>query len=197
MKRNAIIAAGLAALFTVSPPALAAGTLQKIESLTANVTLEGGKATVKFTVSGEASDSDNCGYWVDYGDGTSPDTRIISQKDGLFPRYHEHTFTKAGGYSVRVKGQRVKTTLGCVGEATAFVTVVDAAPAAKGGAAKGTAAAPAASAPACPSGWDLVKGSHNAKTGAYICSVKAPEKKLECPVGTRYFSEGARIGCRK
>lgn len=178
--------------------AQAAGVITKIEPGMTSAALDNGKAVVKFTVTGTADDSDNCGLWVDYGDCSNPDTRIVSQKEGLFPRTFEHAFTKPGGYSVKAKGQRVKTTLGCVGDASTFVTVT--APAAAAGAAKTAAAgkaAPAApAAPSCPDGWQLVANSSN-KAGEFSCSAKPPAAKMACGPGLAYFEKGSVIGCRK
>ena len=175
--------------------AQAAGVITKIEPSATSAALDAGKAVVKFTVTGTAEDSDNCGLWVDYGDGSNPDTRIVSQKDGLFPRTFEHAFTKPGGYSVKAKGQRVKTTLGCVGDAGTFVTVT--APAATPGAAKSAAAGKAApAAPSCPDGWQLVANSSN-KAGEFSCSAKPPAAKMDCGPGLAYFEKGGVIGCRK
>lgn len=194
MNKQVIVAALAVYCVFATGSLLAAGRVAKIEPSASNVMLEGGKATVKFTVSGEAEESDNCGYWVEYGDGQSPDTRVISQREGLFPRSHERTFTQPGTYAVKARGQRVRTTLGCLGEAAATITV-SAPPAA--GKATAPAAKAAAVAPTCPEGWQLVKGSHNPNTGAFSCSVKLPEKKLACGPGLKYFEKGAVVGCRK
>jgi hypothetical protein len=179
---------------SLAATAWAAGNITKIEASTTNAVLQGGKAVVKFTVSGSADESDNCGIWIDYGDGDSPDTRIISKSDGLFPRTFEHAFNKAGGFSVKAKGQRVKTTFGCNGEASAFVTVAAAAAGDK------KAAAPAkavAAAPACPEGWQLVAKSYDAKSGEFACSPKPPASKMACGAGLAYYDKGGTIGCRK
>ena len=181
--------------------AFAAARIEKVEPSSPSVNLEGGKAVVKFTIGGTADGNDNCGFWVDYGDGGSPDTRILSKSDGLFPRTLEHTFSKAGSFTVQVKGQRVKTTLGCNGEASAVVNVVAPAAASKAGkaeAAKGAAAQQAAvAAPACPEGWQLQEKSVDKRTGAFACAPKMPEKKLECGPGLSYYQSASAVGCRK
>jgi hypothetical protein len=183
-----LFALGLAA------PVWAAGTITKIEASPTNAVLQGGKAVVKFTVSGSAEESDNCGIWIDYGDGSGPDTRTISKSDGFFPRTFEHAFNKTGGFSVKAKGQRVKQTFGCNGEASAFVTVTAAAAGDK------KAAAPAkavAAAPACPEGWQLVPKSYSAKSGEFACSAKPPASKIDCGPGLVYYDKSGTIGCRK
>ncbi|MBI4293721.1 MAG: hypothetical protein HY661_19765 [Betaproteobacteria bacterium] len=182
-----------AVLMGCAAQAWAAGDITKIEPSATSVTLEGGKAVVKFTVSGSAEDTDSCGIWIDYGDGDSPDTRVISKSEGLFPRTFEHTFKKPGGFSVKARGQRVKQTFGCNGEVSAFVTVT--APAA---AVKKSAAAPKpVAAPTCPDGWQLVASSVNKKTGEFACGPKAPATKIDCGAGLAYYAKGSTIGCRK
>lgn len=184
--RIRILAAALMAL-----PALgiAAGKVTQISPSAQNVALKGGKAMVKFTVSGEAAAGDDCGYFVEYGDGLAGDSRIVNDKEGRFPRSHERTFTKPGNYVVRAKGQRVKTTFGCDGDVTTLVVV------AAGAAAPEKSAA--AAAPNCPSGWELDARSVHAATGAYDCTAKPPAKKLACAPGLKYYEKAGTIGCRK
>ncbi len=178
----AIVAMALPAL------ALAAGKVTQITPSSQNVTLQGGQATVKFTVSGEAAAGDSCGYFVEYSDGAAGDSRVAGDKEGRFPRAHERTFTKAGSYVVRAKGQRVKTTFGCDGDVTTLVVV---------GAGTAAPAKRAAAEPACPSGWALDERSVNAATGAYDCTAKSPAKKLDCGPGLNYYEKAGIIGCRK
>lgn len=193
--------AAVAALMgmSVAGGAIAAAKIEKIEAPSPTVTMEGGKATVKFTLSGSSDDRDNCGFWVDYGDGQNPDTRILSKSDGLLPRVMEHSFNKSGSFTVKVKGQRVKMALGCNGEASAVINVVapaGAAAAAKGApAAKAVAAAPAAA--SCPDGWMVQAKSVDKKTGAFACGPKMPEKKMECGAGLAYYESAGAVGCRK
>jgi hypothetical protein len=176
----------------------AAGTVTRIEPSTASAVLVNGKVTVKFTVSGTADESDNCGLHINYGDGDNPDTRIVSQKEGLFPRTFEHTFSKPGGFSVKAFGQRVRQTFGCVGSADTFVTIL-APEAGKGApAAKSAASAKAApAAPACPDGWQVTANSFNRNTGEFSCSAKPPAAKMACGPGLAYYEKGSVIGCRK
>jgi hypothetical protein len=179
-----------AASLALPGTALAGGNITKIEPNSAQAVLVNGKATVRFTVSGSAEESDSCGLWVNYGDGDSPDTRIVSKSDGLFPRTFEHTFTKPGGFSVKAKGQRVKQTFGCSGEVETFIQVAAAAPAAG-------ASSAAAAVPACPDGWQLAPKSYNKSTGAFACSAKPPAAKLACGAGLAYYEKDGLIGCRK
>ena len=178
----------------VAAPAHAVGTITKIEPSTASAVLEGGKVTVKFTVTGTAEASDSCGIVVNYGDGDSPDTRVISKSDGLFPRVFEHTFNKPGGFSVQAKGERVKTTFGCAGGADTFVTVTAPASAPAAGSRRGAAAQAAA---ACPDGWQVAANSVNRRTGEFACSPKPPAARMECGPGMAYYDKAGMIGCRK
>ncbi|MBM3346950.1 MAG: hypothetical protein FJY55_10735 [Betaproteobacteria bacterium] len=175
--------------------AMATAKIEKIEPASPSVTLEGGKATVKFTIGGSSDDKDNCGFWVDYADGDSPDTRVLNRSEGLLPRVMEHTFTKPGTYTVKVKGQRVKTTLGCNGEASGVVNIVVPGGAKAAPAAKAATATPLA--PNCPDGWQLQAKSVDKKTGAFACASKLPENKLECGPGLTYYQTATALGCRK
>lgn len=195
MRNKKLVLFAAAALgFAALPEAVAFNKITKVEPSATRATLEGGKANVKFTVSGEAEESDICGIYVEYGDGLAPDTRVVSKKDGLFPRVFEHTFTREGQYTVRVKGERVKTTFGCSGEASTTVTIVG--PAATTGKAAKSGKEAAAAAPSCPGGWELVSRSFNQSTGAFSCSPKKPNP-ISCGPGLAYFEKGGVIGCRR
>ncbi|MFM9967046.1 MAG: hypothetical protein ACKVQK_01395 [Burkholderiales bacterium] len=179
----------------------AAGNVTGIEPSVATAVLQNGKATIKFTVSGTADEGDNCGLYIEYGDGDSPDTRIINQKEGMFPRTFEHNFTKPGTFSVKAIGQRVRQTFGCNGKAATSVTITAAAAApvvdakADAKAAAGAKGAPAV--PACPDGWQLVANSVNKNTGEFSCGVKPPASKMACGPGLVYFEKGNVLGCRR
>lgn len=192
MDTRAAAAVALILGCSLATGAMATARIEKIEPASPSVTLEGGKATVRFTISGSSDDKDNCGFWVEYGDGDSPDTRILNRADGLLPRVMEHTFSKPGTFTVKVKGQRVKTTLGCNGEASAVVNIV-----APVGAKAAKAAAAGPMAPICPDGWQLQARSVDKKSGAFTCGPKMPEKKLECGPGLTYYQTATAVGCRK
>ena len=165
-----------------------AADISMIEPSAANVALDGGKAVVRFAVSGTAASNDRCGYLVEYGDGMAGDSRIIDNENGRFTRPHERTFTSPGTYTVRASGRNVKTTGGCNGAASATVTVVAAAAPAR---ARRTAAVPA-----CPEGWTLNESSVNRRTGAFSCAPK-PAGQLVCGDGLRYYERNGMIGCRE
>lgn len=201
-KKTFILFAAASLGFAVLPAAWGFTKITGIEPGAPSATLDGGRVNVKFTVSGEAEESDTCGIYVSYGDGLAPDTRIVSKKDGMFPRVFEHSFTRPGQYTVTVKGERVKTTFGCSGEASTTVNIVApaaAAAAAAGKAAQGAKAAKSAAvaAPTCPEAWELVSRSVNKSTGAFSCTPKKPAKPINCGPGLAYFAQGGVIGCRK
>jgi len=227
MTRFAPAAIALALGCAFSTGALATARFEKIVPASPTVTLQGGGVAVKFTVTGSSSSDDNCGFLVNYGDGDSPDLRILNRTEGLLPRTIEHTFRRAGTYSVRIRGERIKFTLGCSGEVSTTINVVasgaaakssepaakGAAPAAKSIAPAAKAAAPAAKstapaakgparsavavAPTCPAGWMLQANSVDKTTGAYACGPKMPKKKAVCRAGLAYYETAAAVGCRK
>jgi hypothetical protein len=184
MNRSAILA--FAACAFVLAPAASANTIQQITPHADRVALSDGKAAVKFRVSGQGSETD-CGISIEYGDQGSPDTRIVGRRDGMLPREFDHTFTRAGQYTVTVKGRRMKTTFGCAGEASTVVTVVEAS--------EGRRRGPVADA-ACPAGWGLREGSLDRRTGAFTCVPSYPEQRIDCGPGLRYFERDGTIGCR-
>lgn len=163
-----------------------ADTITRIAPEADRVALVNGQATVRFMVSGQSTGGD-CGVWVDYGDQGSPDTRIISRRDGMLPREFTHTFGRPGQYTVTATGRNVKTTMGCEGAASTVITVVDAAGERRRG--------PVAEA-ACPAGWALRDGSFDQRTGAFTCVPAYPEQRMDCGRGLRYFERDGMIGCR-
>lgn len=169
-----------------APAAWAANSVTQIAPSANRVMLVNGKATVKFMVSGQATDPGDCGVWVNYGDQDSPDTRVIGRSEGMYPREFVHTFTRAGQFNVTAKGERVKQTFGCGGEASTVVTVVEAGQGRRRG----------ATAASCPAGWQLSEGSFNRETGAFTCAPSYPSEPMQCPPGLRYFERDNLIGCR-
>lgn len=162
-----------------------AADISAIEPGSVNVALDGGKAVVRFTVSGTAAATDRCGYFVEYGDGMAGDSRVIDNANGRFSRQHERNFSAPGTYTIRASGRHVKTTPGCEGSASATVTVLAAAPARQ-----------AQAAPSCPEGWMLNEKSVNWRTGAFSCAPK-PAGQLVCGDGLRYYERDGMIGCRQ
>ena len=189
MNSNTLVRLVAGALLAGGAGAALAADISMIEPSAANVTLDGGKAVVRFAVSGKAASNDHCGYFVEYGDGAAGDSRIIDNENGGFSRPHERIFTRPGTYTVKASGKRVKTTGACNGAASATVTVVAAA-------ALPARAGRTAAAPACPEGWVLNENSVNWRTGAFSCAPK-PAGQLVCGDGLRYYERDGLIGCRQ
>ena len=176
-----------AALLAGGAGAAFAADITMVQASAANVTLEGGKALVRFTVNGRASSGDHCGYFVEYGDGAAGDSRIIEKENGGFNRPHERTFSQPGTYTVKASGKKVKTTGPCNGAASVTVTVLAAVASAK--------SVRTVAAPVCPEGWMLNEKSVNWRTGAFSCAPK-PAGELVCGDGLRYYQRDGIIGCR-
>lgn len=190
MNRRILVRLVAGALAAGGIGAALAADITMIEPSAATVALDGGKAVVRFSVSGSAASNDRCGYFVEYGDGAAGDSRILEKENGRFSRPHERSFTRPGTYTIQASGKRVKTTSGCNGAASTTVTVVAAA-----------APAPArqgrrAAAPVCPEGWQLNERSVNRQTGAFNCTAK-PTSQLACGDGLRYYERDGIIGCRE
>jgi hypothetical protein len=153
-----------------------------------------GKATIRFTVDGDAPENSNCGMIIDYSGIDASDNRKINRNDGLLPNVVERVFTRAGAYDVKARGGRVAGTLACSG--TAMVQIVATEPAT-------SAAVPpsaAMSASACYRGWRFSQSRADRKSGAFTCKprrsdMQAPEDRIECPANLTYFENGATYGC--
>lgn len=184
MKRSTL-SAFTACAIAFAPAVFAGGTITAIAPGADQVTLKDGKATVRFMVSGQGDDSGDCGMHVNYGDGDSPDTRTIGRQGGSFPREFVHTFTRAGQFAVNARGERVKQTFGCSGDASTTVNIVEE-----------SRGRWRASAQSCPAGWSLKDRSFDRETGAFSCVADLPEQRIECGPGLRYFEAEGLVGCR-
>jgi len=173
------LAAGACLAFGMA--AAIAADISSIQPSASSVTLQGGKAVVNFSVGGMAASNESCGYFVEYGDGSAGDSRVISKTNGQFSRPHQRTFVKPGTYTVEASGRRHKTTQACAGQTSTVVTVI---------------AAAAWTQPACPEGWALNERSVNRRTGAFNCTAK-PAVELQCGAGLRYYERDGIIGCRE
>ena len=180
--------------------ALAQATIKSITADRTRVMLVDGKATIRFTVDGDAPDNSNCGMIIEYSGIDTPDNRKISSSDGLLPKVVERVFTRAGAYDVQARGGRVAGTLGCSGRAMVQV-LVSAPPAPAAVAPPAAMPRPAAmGASACYRGWRFSQTRAEKNSGAFTCKPKksgmqAPEKRIECPTDLTYFEKGATYGC--
>jgi len=172
----------------------AQATIKSISADQTRVMLVDGKATIRFTVNGEAPEHSNCGIIIDYSGVDTPDNRKINNSDGLLPKVVEHVFVRPGAYDVKARGGRVGGTLGCSGRAMVQIVVTEPTP---------SAAMPrpeVMSATACYQGWRFSQSSADRKIGAFTCKprrsdMQAPEKRIECPANLVYFEKGATYGC--
>ncbi len=182
----------LAAVATLAL-AVAGAQAQKIESLKVEpAKAEAGqkvKATTAFEVTGN---NINCRVRLHWGDGQELDFDVNQEKD--VPLVLEHSYAKAGKYTVMVEGKGGKKCLGK--DQTAAVEITP-----KAAASVPAASAASAAAALCPQGWKLVKGSAK-KNGAFTCSAKAgtaaPEPKPVCAGDLTYFenTKKGQLGCR-
>lgn len=148
---------------------------------------------VQASVAFDVANSVNCGIRFDWGDGTGEDIKVEDAQK--IPLAMNHTYTKAGDYTIAVTPKKVTSRLGCLGKAQKAMVKVSA-PAA-------VAAAPVPTVTnACPAGWTLNTKSVNKKTMAFSCNAKpgtaVPEKKLSCDGSTGYFENVKKgvIGCQ-
>lgn len=153
---------------------------------------------VQASVAFDVQNSVNCGIRFDWGDGSGEDIKVEDAQK--IPLLMNHTYAKAGDYTVAVTPKKVTSRLGCLGKAQSAMVKVSA-PAAAVLPAPAVAAA-TAGANACPAGWTLNTKSVNKKTKAFSCIAKpgtaAPEKKLACEGSTGYFENVKKgvIGCQ-
>ena len=172
-----------------SPAAWAANNITVIAPEANRVVLQNGVAAVRFRVSGQGSDQEHCGVWINYGDQTPPDTQTIGRTSGTFSGEFTHTFTRPGEYTVTAKGEPVNQTGACGGIA---VTKINVALDARGQRRDDRRGAEVI----CPDGWQMREGSFNRETGAFTCTPSYPAQRMECGRGLRYFEGDNLIGCR-
>jgi hypothetical protein len=200
--KTTLSALGALTLAAAAQTALAVTTINSIKADRTEAVLEGGRAAIKFTVDGDSPQDSNCGLIIEYSGIDTPDNRKINNRDGLFPKVVEHTFTRAGTYDVKAKGGKVTSAFGCSGEATVKVVISDPPKPAFGSTKRGAAGATARIPAACHEGWTISQTKADKKSGAYTCKpkkgvLKAPEQRVECPAGLMYFEKGATFGCSK
>lgn len=168
--------------------AMAATSIDKLTLNPASGAKAGDKVVATVDISGAEG---ICGMELEFGDGRREVFKI--KPDTKLPIVVEHSYKAAGSYKVRAAGDKVENAFGCTGKSIIEGYKVEAA-------AKAAGAAPAAG--ACPADWAL-KGKA-AKDGSFTCvpkkgvkDAKKPEKALECPAGTSYFTKGKSLGCEK
>ena len=156
---------------------------------------------VKITLDFTDAAAPNCGMTIKTGDGRVEEAKINQTKD--VPYVINHTYAKAGSFTVIAEPTRSGSALKCAGKnINNAVTVAAVTPIA-------VAPAPAAPAPVsakptspCPEGWSLAKPGVSKKTQSFTCTAKAgtkiPEPKVACPGDLTYFdnSKKGQLGCR-
>ena len=154
---------------------------------------------VQASVAFDVGNSVNCGIRFDWGDGTGEDIKVEDAQK--IPLVMNHTYAKAGNYTVAVTPKKVTSRLGCLGKAQSAVVKVRA-PAAVAVAPVAPVQAIKSATTPCPAGWTLNAKSVNKKTQAFSCNAKpgtaVPEKKLACEGTTGYFENTKKgvIGCQ-
>lgn len=156
---------------------------------------------VKLTANFSNADNPNCGVRVHWGDGQTMDLKINQTKD--VPLVAQHSYAKAGQYTVMVEPKTQGMAMKCVGanQRATVAVVAPPPPAASGPAAKASATV-AAKGPSCPAPWKLDAKSVNKKSGAFTCNAKAgtavPSPEPACPGALTYFHNAKRgqYGCR-
>lgn len=153
---------------------------------------EAATLTADFDVSSGAL---NCNVRVNFGDGQVQNMKINQAQD--VPLVVQHTYAKAGTYTVVVEPKTAMPMFKCSGKNQTAVVKVVAPPVVVA-----AAPAPAMTGPQCPDGWKVNAKSVNKKSGAYTCTAKlntaTPASKLACPNGLEYFesSKKGQLGCR-
>jgi len=142
------------------------------------------------------SDTNYCGFIVFFGDGSSVEG--VSDLKQAAPFVVQHTYTKAGEFTLSMGGRHVQSHPNCGGaDKFAVVKVLEAAPLSQAPVSSRSAAASA-----CPKDWKLVRKSYNAKTKAFACSAKpgtvVPADRAACPGDLTYFEniKKGQLGCR-
>lgn len=188
MIRTSLIAL-TAFTFTFAPATWAANNITAIAPEANRVVLQNGNATVKFRVTGQGNNEDQCGVWISYGDQTSPDTHTMGRTNGMFSGEFAHAFTRPGEYTITAKGEPVNQTGACGGVAVSKISVVREGRGQWRDDRRGAGVN-------CPDGWQMSEGSFNRESGAFTCTPSYPVQRIECGRGLRYFEGNNVIGCQ-
>ena len=127
MKRVALISLsllGLTLAATVYGQAFQLGHRPEIGAVNAPKTLKPGEAA-QIRIDAKKEGGSGCGIIVNFGDGSEA-RQIKVNSDGVkFPLTVEHTYKKAGKYTVQVRGKEITTNKECKGSASATIQVSD------------------------------------------------------------------------
>jgi PKD domain-containing protein len=97
------------------------GHRPEIGAIDAPKTVKPGEAA-KLTIKSKNDGSASCGLLVKFGDGTDQQLKM-NHEDLKFPLALEHTYKKAGRYTVSASGKEITTHKACKGSASAAVQV--------------------------------------------------------------------------
>jgi len=118
MKRPAILAL-LATTALISDGSFAVNKIESVQARPAKDIRAG--SPVAITVNGDEKQGNNCGFRIDFGDGSGEDVKVVDRDQ--FPRTFKKVYASPGNYTVSVEGRRVTTHLECVGSARITLTV--------------------------------------------------------------------------
>ncbi|WP_018149836.1 PKD domain-containing protein [Leeia oryzae] len=169
-----LIAALLAGLSVSQAFALDAFSRPEIGAVSVNPTtpVTGEPATIK--IDPAKNGSMDCAIGIDFGDGKQ---EFIEVHQGL-PKEIQHTYDKAGSYTVKAEGVDHNGVNNCKGKGMTTFKVSG------------------VKAPSCPSGWEITPGSVK-KNGAFACRALPPAEPLKCSTGLKpYVASTGQIGCK-
>ena len=125
MKRLALIALSLHGLTLTAPvhgQAFQIGHRPEIGGIHAPKTLKPGEAA-QIRIDAKKEGNSGCGMIVNFGDGSEA-RQFKMNSDGVkFPLTVEHSYKKAGKYTVQVRGKEITTNKECKGSASATIQV--------------------------------------------------------------------------
>ena len=100
------------------------GHRPEIGGINAPKTLKPGEAA-QIRIDAKKEGNSGCGMVVSFGDGSEA-RQFKMNSDGVkFPLTVEHTYKKAGKYTVQVRGKEITTNKECTGSASATILVAD------------------------------------------------------------------------
>ena len=127
MKRLALVSLSLLGMTLTAPvhaQAFQLGHRPEIGGIHAPKTLKPGEAA-QIRIDAKKEGNSGCGMLVNFGDGSEA-RQVKVNSDGVkFPVTVEHTYKKAGKYTVQVRGKEITTNKECKGSASATIQVSD------------------------------------------------------------------------
>jgi tetratricopeptide (TPR) repeat protein len=118
MKRPATFAL-LATAALICNSSFATNKIENVRARPAKDIRAGSPVTI--IVNGDEKQGNNCGFRIDFGDGTGEDVKVFDNLQ--FPRTFTKVYANPGNYTVNVEGRRVTTHLECIGSARITLAV--------------------------------------------------------------------------